>query len=190
MDNLIVDDREFQGSGRPFNLADAMLSQKKFNVLQEDVKKFKMILTDMQIFVQEHQVAIKQHMVTEEKLRITAELLEAQTEEAIRRGSEGTINLLKPKIKKRIKFKTIENKFREKVGLQEFKQESQRLDNKIMLIQDRVDYKLPAIEFELSKALLNKADKDATEKMLGNKIDKEAFDTLVERLNKIEETLN
>ena len=90
----------------------------------------------------------------------------------------------------KLQFKTIENKFREKVGLQEFKQESQRLDNKIMLIQDRVDYKLLAIEFELSKALLNKADKDVTEKMLGNKIDKEAFDTLVERLNKIEETLN
>ena len=56
-------------------------------------------------------------MVTEEKLRITAELLEAQTEEAIRRGSEGTINLLKPKIKKRIKFKTIENKLANQEGV-------------------------------------------------------------------------
>jgi len=77
----------------------------------------------MQIFIQEHQVIIKTELITEEKLRITAELLESQQDEALRRAVQGVIEQLKPKIKKRIKFKDIQSKFANKVNLAEFKSE-------------------------------------------------------------------
>jgi hypothetical protein len=69
----------------------------------------------------------------------------------------------------------------------EFNKTVQRLDDKIQLLGDRVDYKLPSMEYEFERALKNKAELEMVEKLVDTKVDKTFVDSLIDRINKIEE---
>ena len=133
MDKIIFDDEEAPqpqvGDKKGFNLADALNNAKMFGKMKEDQRKFKMLLTEMSVYIQEHQVAIKGDLVSEEKLRLTVEFLENQLHEQLERRCEQVITKLAPKIKKRCKYKDIKNQFIEKVSHHEFKSEIVKINN-------------------------------------------------------------
>jgi hypothetical protein len=113
---------------------------------------------EMQVYVKEHQHAISSKLVNDDKLSITVELMEATMDERLKRDLEKLHDRLKPSIKKRIKMKHIESKLLTKTNVVEFNKTVQRLDDKIQLLGDRVDYKLPSMEYEFERKLKNKAE--------------------------------
>jgi hypothetical protein len=149
--------------------------------------KIKQLMGEMQIYVKEHQHAISSKLVNDDKLSITVELMEATMDERLKRDLEKLHDRLKPSIKKRIKMKHIESKLLTKTNVVEFNKTVQRLDDKIQLLGDRVDYKLPSMEYEFERALKNKAELEMVEKLVDTKVDKTFVDSLIDRINKIEE---
>lgn len=59
-------------------------------------------------------------MVDETKLKITSELLETQLHDKIKRELQNLNDQLKPKIKKRLKMKHVDEKLNSKVNINEF----------------------------------------------------------------------
>ena len=57
------------------------------------------------------------------------------------------------------------------------------------MLNDRVDNELPAFKVDILNALRSKAEKDEVKKQLEVKADKEMVDSLVERLNTMQESL-
>ena len=86
--------------------------------------------------------------------------MENSMDERLKRELEKLHDRLKPSIKKRIKMKHIESKLLTKTNVVEFNKTVQRLDDKIQLLNDTVEYKLPSMEYEFERALKNKAEKD------------------------------
>jgi len=56
------------------------------------------------------------------------------------------------------------------------------------VLGDKVDYKLPAMDYEFKRSLVNKADLSVVESLMEKKVDKEFVERLIERINGIEET--
>ena len=113
--------------------------------------------------------------------------MENSMDERLKRELEKLHDRLKPSIKKRIKMKHIESKLLTKTNVVEFNKTVQRLDDKIQLLNDTVEYKLPSMEYEFERALKNKAEKDDVQKLVDEKVDKTFVDELITRINKIEE---
>ena len=61
----------------------------------------------MQVYVQQHQVEIATNLVDEKKLKVSYELLESQMHDRLKREITIMEEKLKPKIKKRLKEKTL-----------------------------------------------------------------------------------
>ena len=141
-----------------FKLSEAMLNKKHLNKAKEDIKKIKTLMVEMQAYVQDHQITIKQDMVDEDKLKITAELLENQMYDKIKREIQGLSDLLSSKIKKRLKMKHLDEKLNSKVNIHEFMKQVERIDNNVTVFGDKVEYRLPAIEYEFSRQLQGKAE--------------------------------
>ena len=97
-------------------------------------------------------------MVDEDKLKITAELLENQMYDKIKREIQGLSDLLSSKIKKRLKMKHLDEKLSSKVNIHEFMKQVERIDNNVTVFGDKVEYRLPAIEYEFSRQLQGKAE--------------------------------
>ena len=94
---------------------------------------------------------------------------------------------MKPSIKKRVKMKDIESKLITKTNLLIFNKEVSRLDDKMHLLSDTVELKLPAMEYKFNCELKNKGNREDIEKLKEEKADKEYVDAIVGRINKIEE---
>jgi hypothetical protein len=131
---------------------------------------------EMQIYVKEHQHAIASRLVNDDKLSITVELMEATMDERLKRELDKLHDRLKPSIKKRIKMKHIESKLLTKTNVVEFNKTVQRLDDKIQLLGDQVDYKLPSMEYEFDRKIANKAEKKYVDDMIDTKVDKTFVD--------------
>lgn len=86
-----------------------------------------------------------------------------------------------------MKYHEIDEKMKGKVGMIEFMKQIERIDNGVQVFTDSVEYKLPALKYELERDLKNKADMNFVTSKLENKVDKEFMDQLIERINKIEE---
>ena len=65
------------------------------------------------------------------------------------------------KIKKRLKMKEIVSKFNTKVDTIEFNKQLERINNNVTVFSDKVDFRLPAMEMEFNRRILNKADIEA-----------------------------
>ena len=135
------------GNGPKFNLSEAMINKKHLNKAREDLKKIKEILSEMQIYVQEHQVKIQQELINQTTLNITTEMLEEQTDEKVAKEIQKLEDRLRPKLKKRIKMTDIDSKLLNKVNMIDFMKQIERIDNTVQVFADKVDHKLPAIEF-------------------------------------------
>ena len=141
----------------------------------------------MHVYVKEHQYEISQNLVHDTKLKITVELLESAFDERMKREVEKLHDRMKPKIKKRVKMKQIESKLLTKCNLHVFNKEMNRLDDKLQLIGDTVDHKLPAMEYKFEREMKNKGSVEDVKELRETKADQEFVDSLVLRLNKIEE---
>ena len=97
-------------------------------------------------------------MVDEDKLKITAELLENSMYDKIKREIQGLSDQMRSKIKKRLKMKHMEDKLNSKVNIHEFMKQIERIDNNVTVFGDKVEYRLPAIEYEFSRQLQGKAE--------------------------------
>ena len=95
---------------------------------------------------------------------------------------------LKPKIKKRLKISILEEYLKGKVNYYEFKKQIDRVDNIVSVIQDKVDYRIPAMELEFNRELNKKANVEEVDEEMEKKADKNYVGQLIERLNKLEET--
>lgn len=142
-----------------FELAEAMLNAKQFAKLRDDYKKIKQLSVDLSLHLQEIDCKMKKDMVTDDKLRVHIELLEQEIKEETRHQNQSIVEKLMPKIKKRIKLKHIQDKFRDKVSLQEFRQAVSSLNDKIAVMSDKVELKLPAIEYNFNQKLKNTVEK-------------------------------
>ena len=114
-------------------------------------------------------------------------MLEEQLDEKLNKELIKLEDRLKPKIKKRIKMGDIENKMANKVNMIDFMKQIERIDNNVQVFCDKVDYKLPAMEFEFNRSIINKAEKESVEKLKAEIVDKAQFQGIVDRINKIEE---
>lgn len=65
---------------------------------------------------------------------------------------------MRSKIKKRLKMKDVDEKLNSKVNIHEFMKQVERIDNNVTVFGDKVDYRLPAIEYEFSRQLNGKAE--------------------------------
>lgn len=153
-----------------------MHNQKQFAKCKDDIKKLKQLVSDMHVYVKEHQHEIAQNLVHDTKLKITVELLENTFDERMKRELEKLHDRMKPKIKKRVKMKQIESKLLTKTNLHIFNKEVSRLDDKLQLLQDTVDHKLPAMEYKFERELNNKASAADVESLTETKADKEFVD--------------
>lgn len=63
-----------------------------------------------------------------------------------------------PRIKKRIKMKHIESKLLTKTNVVEFNKTTQRIDEKVTLVEDRVDREIPYMEQKVLNAMKSKAE--------------------------------
>ena len=79
---------------------------------------------------------------------------------------------LRPKLKKRIKMKDIENRFLGKVNLIDFKKHVDKMESNLQIIEDKVEYKLPAMDYEFKRALKNKVDMAEVEALFAKKEEK------------------
>jgi len=79
---------------------------------------------------------------------------------------------LKPKIKKRLKISKYEEYLKGKVNYYEFKKQIDRVDNIVSVIQDKVDYRIPAMELEFNRELNKKANVDEVDEEMEKKADK------------------
>mmetsp|Transcript_19146 Transcript_19146/g.29334 ORF Transcript_19146/g.29334 Transcript_19146/m.29334 type:complete len:177 (+) Transcript_19146:219-749(+) len=116
------------------------------------------------------------------------ELLEDQVNQKVKRELELLEDRIRPKIKKRIKMKHMEPRLLQKVNLIDFKKQIDRFDNTLQVVEDKVDYKLPAMDYEFTRAMKNKAEMPEVEEKLETKADKEAIEQLTQRLNTLEES--
>ena len=128
-------------------------------------------------------------MVDEKKLKVSYELLEGQMHDRLKREITILEERLKPKIKKRLKESTIQSKLLGKVDSEDFKKQVERLDNVVQVLQDKVEYRLPAMDYEFKRTLKVKADKVWVEELQTKKADIAIIDQLIERMNKFEELL-
>jgi hypothetical protein len=177
--NYLEDSPEPRGEGpnvNNFKLSEAMMNKKHLSKAREDIKKIKRLMVEMQAYVQDHQIAIKQDMVDEDKLKITAELLENQMYDKIKREIQGLNDNLKRKIKKRLKMKHVDEKLNQKVNMQEFMKQVERIDNNVTVFGDKVEYRLPAMEYEFNRAIQSKAEISAVQEALDQKVDKTFVD--------------
>ena len=60
-----------------------MMNKKHLNKVRDEVKRMKTMMSEMQVYVQEHQVKIAQDLVGEDKLKVTFELLEGQMQDRV-----------------------------------------------------------------------------------------------------------
>lgn len=97
-------------------------------------------------------------MVDEKKLMISYELLESQMHERLKREIIILEERLKPKIKKRLKEKDLTSKLLGKINSEEFDKQVERIDNTMSVLGDKVDYRLPAMDYEFKRNLKVKAD--------------------------------
>ena len=86
-----------------------------------------------------------------------------------------------------MKYHEIDEKLKGKVGMIEFMKQIERIDNGVQVFTDSVEYKLPALKYELERDLKNKADMNYVESKLSTKVDHEHMEKLIDRINKIEE---
>ena len=84
-------------------------------------------------------------------------------------------------------MKDIGSKLITKTNLLIFNKEVSRLDDKMHLLSDTVELKLPAMEYKFDRELKNKGNREDIEKLQEEKADKEYVDAIVGRINKIEE---
>ena len=103
--------------------------------------------------------------MNETKLKITVELLESAFDERMKRELEKLHDRMKPSIKKRVKMKDIESKLITKTNLLIFNKEVSRLDDKMHLLSDTVELKLPAMEYKFDRELKNKGNREDIEKL-------------------------
>lgn len=78
---------------------------------------------------------------------------------------------LKPKIKKRLKEKSLQQKLLHKVNSEDFHKQVERLDNVVQVLQDKVEYRLPAMDYEFKRTLKVKADRAWVEELQTKKAD-------------------
>ena len=57
------------------------------------------------------------------------------------------------------------------------------------MLQDKVEYRLPAMDYEFKRSLKIKAERSWVEELLKGKADTSMIDSLIERMNKFEELL-
>jgi hypothetical protein len=94
----------------------------------------------------------------------------------IKREIQGLRDQIGYKIKKRLKMKHVEEKLSVKVNTQEFMKQIERLDNNITVFSDKVEFRLPAMEYEFHRAIQNKAEISAVQEALDQKVDKTFVD--------------
>ena len=82
-------------------------------------------------------------------------------------------------------MKHMDEKLNSKVNINEFMKQIERIDNNITVFGDKVDYRLPAIEYEFNRALQGKAEMKVVQELIDTKVDKSFVDSLIERINKI-----
>ena len=92
---------------KKMRINDQMLSKKHMLRVKDEVSKIKVVVTDMNIKVNEHHHQIKSNIVDDEKLRITVELLESALDQRMQQAIDKIENKLVPKIKKRFKMKEL-----------------------------------------------------------------------------------
>lgn len=91
------------------------------------------------------------------------------------------------KIKKRLKMKEIVSKFNTKVDTVEFNKQLERINNNVTVFSDKLEFRLPAMEMEFNRRILNKADIESVNQALSKKVDNTFMDTIIERINGVEE---
>ena len=188
-DEELVDHEDGAGGGNKFHLSEAMLNKKHLNKTREDVKKMKTVMNELQQYVQQHQITINRDLVNDEKLKITVELLEDQIKERMTRDLGILEDRVKQKVKKRLKKDEIVAFIRQKVDRAEYKKNTDRIEGVVQVLNDRVDNELPAFKIDILNALKAKADRDEVKQQMEVKADKEMVDSLVERLNHMQESL-
>ena len=65
---------------------------------------------------------------------------------------------MNPKIKKRIKLKDIIDKFKDKVSQEQFRSVITGMQAKHELLHDRVEVRMPAMEYDLNNSINKKLD--------------------------------
>ena len=98
-------------------------------------------------------------MVDEKKLKVSYELLEAQMHDRLKKEVNSLEDRLKPKIKKRLKEEVLTSRLLGKVDSHDFKKHVERLDNSMQVLGDKVEYRLPAMDYEFKRSLTVKADR-------------------------------
>jgi len=63
------------------------------------------------------------------------------------------------------------------------------MDEDMTIILDKINFKMPALEYNFDRALKNKAEVAEVEKLLENKADRAAIESIIERVNKLEEAM-
>ena len=142
----------------------------------------------MQGYVQDHQIQIKQNLVSEDKLKVNFELLQQEIHERLGKELQSVKDVLKPKIKKRLKIVDLENKIKDKLHIQEFHRHMERINNQMRMVEDQVEIKFPALQYQFNRDLGTKASITFVEESLEKKVEREEFDLILKRLDDIEET--
>jgi len=101
----------------------------------------------MQTNVIKHGVEIDRNLVTEEHLKIAMELQESEFHHFMDRKFNVLLEAIKPKIKKRVKISEYKGYLTSKVSVEEFNKQITRIDNLVSIIEDKVDFRLPALEY-------------------------------------------
>lgn len=137
-----------------------MLQQDQFHKLKDDYHKIKKLSVDLSLHVAQLEQQIKREMVSETKFKIALELMEKEVREETIQQNRRIEEKLIPKIKKRLKFVDLADKFKEKVSLMEFKQTVSNLNDKISYLTDKVGTELPAIQYDVKTKIANTIDKE------------------------------
>ena len=141
-------------------LAEHLISKKGLAKAREDITKIKGIVSEMQVNVIKHGVEIETNMVTEESLKVALELINNEFGLLLDRRLTVAVEALKPKIKKRVKLSEYKDYIKSKVSGEEFQKQIERLDSQIQIMEDKLDFRLPALEYNFTRDLKKKADKD------------------------------
>ena len=169
------------------SLNDHLINKKGLAKARGDITKIKGLVSEMQINVVKHGVEIDRSLITEEALKVALELQESEFHHLVNRKLGVMLEAIKPKIKKRVKITEYKGYLTSKVGVEEFNKQIQRIDNLVAIIEDKVDFRLPALEYQFTRDLKKKADKEEVITELGKKVDGDLFEALVARANKMEE---
>ena len=154
------------------------------------MKKMKEILSEMQINVGTHNFKINKDLVDEQKLKIAMELLESQLDYRVSTALSSVEQRILPKVKKRLKMKQLKQLFLEKMGRADAMAQIERLDVKIDQMDNKFEYGMPpAMLQRLENFNKQKADKEEVGEILKSKVDQTAFESLIDRLNRVEELI-